>query len=84
MFVRIRHEQLASAEETIIKYLEEFGSINNAKAREICHIPRDYRIKVIFQGMVESGIIEKVPGTNTASTAYRLKLSVKQNQNTVD
>lgn len=74
VLVIIKHEQLASAEEVIMDYLEEHGSINNSKAREICHIPRDYRVKIIFGKMVNAGLIEQVPGTNTASTAYRKKV----------
>lgn len=73
VLVTIKHEQLASAEETIMDYLETHTSINNSKAREICHIPRDYRVKIIFGAMVNSGLIEQVPGTNTSSTAYRKK-----------
>ena len=72
VLVTIRHEPLATPEQTIIEYLQEHDSISNAKARKICHIPRDYQIKVVFNRLVERGIIEKVPGTRTASTAYRL------------
>ncbi len=71
--VIIRHELLASAEETIMNYLEECGSIGNSKAREICHIPRDYAVKIIFGKMVKNNLIEQIPGTNTSSTAYRIK-----------
>ena len=71
--VIIKHEPLASAEEIIMDYLEKNESINNAKAREICHIPRDYQIKTIFGRMVKAGLIEQVPGTKTAGTAYRKK-----------
>lgn len=73
VWVIIKHEQLASAEEVIMDYLEEHESINNSKAREICHIPRDYTVKIIFGNMVKSGLIEQVPGTKTSSTAYREK-----------
>lgn len=71
--VTIKHEQLASAEEIIMDYLEKNISINNSKAREVCHIGRDYRVKIIFGSMVKNGLIEQVPGTKTASTAYRKK-----------
>ncbi len=73
VLVTIKHEMLASAEEVIMDYLEEHEAISNSKAREICHIARDYRVKIIFGGMVKAGLIEQVPGTNTASTAYRKK-----------
>lgn len=73
VLVTIKHEMLASAEEVIMDYLEKHPSINNSTAREICHIPRDYRIKIIFGRMVQSGLIEQVPGTKTSSTSYRKK-----------
>lgn len=72
VLVTIKHEQLASPEETILKYLNSNDSINNSKARSICHIPRDNQVKVIFNKMMEKKVIERVPGTNTSSTAYRL------------
>lgn len=73
VLVTIKHEMLASAEEVIMDYLEKYVSINNSTAREICHIARDYRVKIIFGRMVQAGLIEQVPGTNTSSTSYRKK-----------
>ena len=71
VIVYIRHETLATAEETIMSYLEKHPTINNSKAREITHINADYKVKTIFGRMAESGMIEQVPGTRTSSTAYR-------------
>ena len=71
VLVTIRHEPLASPEEAILEYLDANPSIKNSTARKLCHISTDYAIKAIFQRLVERGLIEKVPGTNTASTAYR-------------
>lgn len=73
VLVTVKHEMLASAEEVIMDYLEKHPSINNSTARDICHIPRDYRIKIIFGRMVQSCLIEQVPGTKTSSTSYRKK-----------
>jgi len=73
VLVMIKHETLASPEETIVEYLKVKPQIKNAVAREICHINEDYRIKKIFSDLMEKGLIEKVPNTRTASTAYRLK-----------
>ncbi|MHB1011167.1 MAG: ATP-binding protein [Propionibacteriaceae bacterium] len=69
--VKIRHESLASPETIILSFLEENDSIQNKQARELCHIPGDYVVKEIFKRLVERELIEKVPGTRTASTAYR-------------
>ncbi|GMW03587.1 MAG: ATP-dependent DNA helicase RecG [Candidatus Hydrogenedentota bacterium] len=73
VLVIIRHEQLATPEETIMDYLGKNDTINNKKAREITHIRADYQVKNIFGRMVATGMIEQVPGTRTGSTKYRKK-----------
>ena len=40
-------------------------------ARAVTYIRADYQVKNIFGKMVEAALIEQVPGTRTASTAYR-------------
>lgn len=71
VLVRIRHESLATPETLILTYLETNDSIQNKTAREICHISADYVVKDIFKKLVDRELIEKVPGTRTASTAYQ-------------
>ncbi len=71
VLVKIRHESLASPETLILTFLEDNDSIKNKQARELCHIPGDYVVKEIFKRLVERELIEKVPGTRTASTAYQ-------------
>lgn len=71
--VIIKHESLASPSEIILSYLDKHSQIKNAKARELTHISTDFRMKGIFNKMELAGLIEKVPGTKTASTAYRKK-----------
>lgn len=73
--VVINHEPLASAVDTIIDYLGKYPSIKNAKAREITNTKTDFRMKSIFREMEKAGKIERVPGTNTSSTAWQLKRS---------
>lgn len=77
VLVIIKHEPLASPTEIIMDYLEKNEQIKNAKAREITRIPTDFRMKGIFNKMETAGLIEKVPGTRTASTAYRKKLETR-------
>ena len=69
--VIIKHEPLASPEESIMDYLSSHSTVNNKKAREITYIGQDYRVKTIFGKMVEKHLIEQVPGTRTAATCYR-------------
>ena len=75
VLVIIRHEVLASPEETIMDYLQNHATIKNGQARQATHIRADYQIKTIFGRMVTSGMIEQVPGTRTAATAYRKRLT---------
>jgi ATP-dependent DNA helicase RecG len=70
VLVTIRHERLASREEIILEYLESNDSIANKKAREICFVDADYKMRRTFQKLEERELIAKVPGTNQASTAY--------------
>lgn len=69
----IKHEPLASPSEIILQYLEKHSQIKNAKAREITHIKTDFRMKSIFNKMEKANLIERVPGTNTSSTAWKKK-----------
>ncbi len=73
LVVIIRHEPLASAEDTIMKYLEAHPTIKNKEARTITGVRMDYQMKSIFAKMEGSGLIEQVPGTRTSSSAYRKK-----------
>lgn len=73
VMISIKHELLASPEAAIMDYLEVNPTINNRKARALTHIRADHQMKGIFGRMVTKGMIEQVPGTRTASTAYRKK-----------
>lgn len=75
VLVIIKHEQLASPEERIMEFLTARSTINNGEARDICVIREDWRIRSIFSRMVDAGMIEKVPGSNTSNTAYRKKIT---------
>jgi ATP-dependent DNA helicase RecG len=70
VLVSIKHEPLASPEEVILDYLETHSTIRNKIAREICHIHADYVVKEIFNKLAVRGLIQRVPGTRTSSTAY--------------
>lgn len=72
VLVTVRHERLASPEDSIMEFLNANGSISNGQARELCVIREDWRIRTIFGRMVDAGMIEKIPGSTTSNTAYRL------------
>jgi ATP-dependent DNA helicase RecG len=71
VLVNIRHERLASPEEAILDYLIEHKSIANKQARELCSIGSENSMKGVLQRLVRRGLIEVVPGTAGARTAYQ-------------
>lgn len=71
VLITIKHEPLASPETIILEYLESNDKIKNKEARDICHIQADYVVKEIFRKLSERQLIERIPGTRTAATAYR-------------
>lgn len=75
LLVTIIHEELASKEATILRYLEENGTIKNKKAREITFLKDPDQMKRILQKMVDRKIIELVPGTQRGGAKYRKKPS---------
>ncbi len=71
VLVTIRHERLASREQVILEHLESHDSIANKRARELCFVDADYKMRRTFQKLEDRKLIEKVPGTTQATTAYR-------------
>jgi ATP-dependent DNA helicase RecG len=69
--VTIKHEKLATAELTIMDYLENHETINNKQARRITFIHEDWKVKSIFRGMEGKRMIKQVEGTRTSNTKYR-------------
>jgi ATP-dependent DNA helicase RecG len=70
--VTLRHEPLATPEEIILEYLQTNDEIANKKAREICFVGSENKMKVIFQRMMRNSHIELVPGRTRYTAAYRL------------
>jgi ATP-dependent DNA helicase RecG len=73
VLVIIRHEPLASPEQTIKQYLEINLTIRNKKAREITHIRDSDKMKRILRQMAERGEIEAVPGARFGGMSYQKK-----------
>ena len=72
VLVTIRHEKLASTEQTILKYLETNPTIRNKKARELTHIKDSDKMKRILSQMAVKGEIMVVPGKKFGGTAYQM------------
>jgi ATP-dependent DNA helicase RecG len=73
VLVTIRHESLASPEQTIMNYLETHPTIRNKQAREITHIRDSDKMKRILSTMADRGEIEGVPGAQFGGMKYRKK-----------
>ena len=69
--VTIKHQKLATAELTIMEYLETNATINNRQARKITFIHEDWRVKSIFRRMEQKKMIRQVEGTRTSNVKYR-------------
>jgi ATP-dependent DNA helicase RecG len=73
VLVTIRHEPLASPEQTIMKYLETHDTIRNKEAREITHIRDSDKMKRILSTMADKDEIEGVPGAQYGGMKYQKK-----------
>lgn len=70
--VILKHEPLASPEESILIYLLSNKEIANRHAREVCFIKSENKMKRILQGLVQTGLLESVPGRTRYTAAYQL------------
>jgi len=75
VLVVIRHEPMASPEELVMDYLSENSEINNTKAREVCYIGSENKMKRVFERLMDRQLIERIPGRQGRAIAYR-KISV--------
>jgi len=72
VLVVIKHEALATPESVVMAYLKQHLEINNSKAREICYIGSENRMKRVFEKMISHGLIERIPERKGRAIAYRL------------
>ncbi len=70
--VTLKHETLATAEESILKYLSNHDNIANRQARAICFVESENKMKRILQSLVANGLLEPVPGRSQFHAAYQL------------
>lgn len=73
VLVTILHERLASPEEAVMAYLKENASITNSIGRKVCHIPSENVMKRVFERLMSTGQIERIPELRGRNAAYRLK-----------
>jgi len=73
VLITIRHEPLASPDQTIMEYLESHTEIANQIARKITGIPSENSMKKIFSRLKDRGEIELVPGKTGRAAVWRKK-----------
>ncbi|MFZ2410154.1 MAG: ATP-binding protein [Candidatus Methanoperedens sp.] len=71
VLVVIKHESLASPEETIIEYLEDHDEIANKIARELTGVKSEGTMSKVFLRLSKMGLIEPVPDRKGAFSAWR-------------
>lgn len=72
VLVVLRHEPIAPPEELVLDYLKKHGSINNTVARKITYIGSENKVKRVFERLMKSGQIERIPNLKGKATAYRM------------
>ncbi len=79
VLVIIRHQSLASSEETVIEYLEDHEEIVNRVGRELTGIKSENTMTKIFNKLHQMRIIEPAPGKKGAASAWRKVLPIEDN-----
>jgi ATP-dependent DNA helicase RecG len=69
--VEIRHDKLASPEESVMDYLENHPEITNRIARELTGIVSENTMKLVFLRLAKRSLIEPVPGRKGAASAWQ-------------
>jgi ATP-dependent DNA helicase RecG len=70
VLVTLKHAKLGTPEQIIVNYLRDKDEVNNAIARSICFIGSENSIKRIFQKMMGSGLIVRIPDRPLNKTGY--------------
>ena len=69
--VVIKHDPLASPEESVMDYLGNHELITNRIARELTGITSENSMKEVFYRLAKRELIERVPGRLGASAAWQ-------------
>lgn len=75
VLVKIRHESLASPEESVMEYLDGHDEIVNRIGREITGITSENSMKNVFYRLRDRGLIEPVPGRVGFASAWRKRVT---------
>jgi len=70
LIVRIKHEPLATPEQSIMDYLENHPEITNRTARQLTGIGSENSMKVVFYRLRDRKLLRQVPGRSQAKKAW--------------
>jgi ATP-dependent DNA helicase RecG len=70
VLITIRHDPLASPEESVMDYLENHEEITNRIGRELTGITSENTMKEVFYRLAKSNQIQRVGGKLGASAAW--------------
>lgn len=73
VMVEIRHDRLASPEESVMDYLVNHSEITNRIARELTGIVSENTIKEVFLRLAKRDLLEPVPGRKGSASAWQKK-----------
>lgn len=73
VLIIIPHESLASPEELVLEYLEDYEEITNRIARDITGIKSENTMKNVFLRLKDRDLIEPIPGRKGPASAWRTK-----------
>ena len=71
VIVEIRHDRLASPEESVMDYLANHSEITNRIARELTGIGSENTMKNVFIRLFRRNLIKPIPGRKGASSAWQ-------------
>ena len=71
VIVEIRHDRLASPEESVMDYLANHPEITNRIARQLTGIASENTMKNVFLRLAQRKLIKPIPGRKGASSAWQ-------------
>lgn len=71
VLVEIRHDLLATPEESVMDYLSNHPEITNRIARELTGITSENTMKEVFYRLAKRNLIQRVPNRSGASAAWQ-------------
>ncbi len=69
--VEIRHDRLASPEESVMDYLANHDEITNRVARELTGIRSENTMKLTFLRLAKANLIKRIPGRKGAASGWQ-------------